>query len=239
MTTEFAVLPLLLDPALTTSTWQPRSPIADRERVLVGRQAIFTSAGHLSGYEVVFRSSHYAPLRVAHWSAAAQDGAAAHVLKAIFDGVGTGRVVGGRCAFVTLTRSYLVGDRALPDEPDRLVIEIAPSVEADTTVIAGIKALRARGFRIAIDDFVGGTSQRRLLPFADYVKIDARDLDVEGAPLLELARSHGARLVAACIESPLMELECQSLGFELFQGSGLEAIRVLDLSALEPSERRR
>ena len=239
MTTEFAVPRPLLDPAAPMLTWHLSHPAAARERLLVGRQAIFTSAGHLSGYEVLFRSSHHAPLHVTHWSAAAQDGASAHVLRATFGSVGASQVVGDRQAFIKVTRPYLVGDLPLPNEPDRLVVEVVPSVEADPEVIAGVVALRARGFRIALDSFVGHAHQRRLLPFADYVKIDARDLDVEGEPLLTLARSHGAHLVAECIESPIVELECQSLGFELLQGNGLAATRVLDLTALALLERRR
>ena len=233
------MLPPLLDPAFPTATQPTRNPLTGSERVIVGRQGIFTCAGDLCGYEVTFRSSHHAPLHIAHWPVAAQDGAAARVLSATFDGVGAGHVVGSRCAFVTVTRSYLVGDRALPDEPDRLVVAIASSIEADAEVIAGVRALRARGFRIAMDDFVGAASQRRLLPLADYVRIDARDLDVEGEPLLTLARSYGAHLVADRVSSPLMELECQSLGFELFQGNGIEATQVLDLTELASSERRR
>lgn len=207
------------------------------ERVLLGRQGIFTGGGDVLGYELYFRSPHLAPLHVDYWTAEQQDFATAHVIYATFAGPGVGSVAHDRCVFVNFTRSYLVDDLPIPFLPERIVVEIVESVVADNAVLAGVKRLRKRGFRIALDDFVGLTSQRRLLPYADYVKIDVRDLDVEGQPLVDLARSCGAQLVAECVESELMLETCQSLGFDLYQGHALEVTTVLDRTAAVPSQR--
>lgn len=207
------------------------------DRVLLGRQGIFNGCGDVLGYELYFRSPHPAPLRVDHWASEQQNLATAHVLHATFAGPGVSSVAGDRQIFVNFTRSYLVADLAIPCLPERLVIEIVESVVPDDAVMAGVRALRERGFRIAIDDFVGLASQRRLLPYADYVKIDVRDLDVEGRPLLDLARSHGAQVIAECVESEAELDECQSLGFDLYQGFALEVTQVLDRTAVVPSRR--
>jgi hypothetical protein len=68
-------------------------------------------------------------------------------------------------------------------------------------VLSGIRRLREEGFRVAVPAFVSNPNQRRLLPHADFVKIDVRDLDVEGPPVVHLARSYGALLVAEYVET--------------------------------------
>lgn len=207
------------------------------DRMLLGRQGIFTPSGDVLGYELFFRSPHPAPLHVDHWTAEQQNYATAHVLHTTFAGPGVSSVAGDRRIFVNFTRSYLVDDLPISTLPEQLVVEIVESVVADKAVMAGVLRLRERGFRIAIDDFVGLQSQRRLLPYADYVKIDVRDLDVEGQPLLDLARSHGAQVVAECVETDDMLDECQNLGFDLFQGYALQVTEVLDRTAVMPSRR--
>lgn len=216
MTTDVCALPSL---AGSTYTHQdlpapPSQRTCDRflrnDRMLLGRQGIFTGSGDVFGYELFFRSPYPAPLHVDHWTQDQQNHATAHVLHATFAG---------------------------PYLPEQRVVEIVESVVADSAVIAGVRRLRERGFRIAIDDFVGLASQRRLLPFADYVKIDVRDLDVEGHPLIDLARSYGAQVVAECVESEAMPAECQTLGFDRYQGFALEVTQMLDRTTVLPSQR--
>ena len=123
-----------------------------------------------------------------------------------------------------------VGRLALPVDPSRLVLEVVESVPSDDRVIAGLRELRRRGYRIAIDDFSARTNQIDLLPLADYVKIDVRDLARAGAPLVALAADSGATLIAERIEdAPTLAL-CIASGFTLFQGNIFEATSVLDRS---------
>ncbi|WP_448629131.1 hypothetical protein [Cellulomonas soli] len=55
-----------------------------------------------------------------------------------------------------------------------------------------------------------------------------RDLDVEGAPLVDVARSYGAMLIGEFVETPQMLRQARELGFTLFQGNLLERAGVLD-----------
>lgn len=196
--------------------------------VFVGRQGIVDAAGEVHGYEFLYRAGRQHTLRVDTWPAPAQDRATLRVLQAIFTPTGIRAVAADAHAFVNFTRSFLVGDLPLPDEPERLVIEVVESVRADAAVVAGVQRLRRHGYRIAIDDFVGLTSQVALLPYADYVKVDCRDLFARGPALVDLAASTGARLVAERVETR-EELDlCRALGFGLFQGFHLDATLVLN-----------
>ena len=109
-------------------------------------------------------------------------------------------------------------------------IEVSDHVDVDNKVVAGVRKLRERGFRVAIPGFVSRPSQRRLLPHVDFVKIDVRDLDVEGRPVVELARSYGALLVAEYVESARLLDSALQLGFDLVQGNFLERPHELDRS---------
>lgn len=196
--------------------------------LFVGRQGIFDSDGRVHGYEFLYRAGRRHTLRVDQWPSDAQDRATLRVLQATFSPTGIRSVAADALVFVNVTRSFLVGDLPLPAEPDRLVVEIVESVRPDAAVVAGVARLRDRGFRIAIDDFVALTGQQALLPFADYVKVDRRDLLERGPGLVDVARSHGAELIAERIEAPA-ELEwCRGLGFGLFQGFHLERTQVLN-----------
>lgn len=204
----------------------PRAQVG--AHVFVGRQGIFAPAGTVHGYEFLYRSGRQHALRVDLWPAEAQDRATLRVLQATFSPTGVRALAAEALVFVNFTRAFLVGDLPLPDEPERLVVEIVESVRADDAVIAGVARLRARGFRLAIDDFVGLTSQVALLPYADYVKIDLRDLAERGEALVALARTYGATLVAERIETVEQLAWCRELGFHLFQGFRLEETQVLN-----------
>ncbi|WP_261765352.1 EAL and HDOD domain-containing protein [Actinotalea fermentans] len=196
--------------------------------VFVGRQGILDATGSVHGYEFLYRAGRQNSLRVDTWPAPAQDRATLRVLQALFTPTGVRSLAADAHVFVNFTRSFLVGDLPVPDEPERLVIEVVESVRTDAAVLAGVRRLRERGFRIAIDDFVGLTSQVALLPYADYVKVDCRDLFARGPALATLAASTGARLVAERIETAAELEACRALGFRLFQGFHLDTTLVLN-----------
>ncbi|WP_232514692.1 diguanylate phosphodiesterase [Cellulomonas sp. PSBB021] len=171
--------------------------------MLVGRQGIFTASGQPVAYELSYRGDGaLSGASAGSWSAQQHERATAHVLSATFGRADLESVANGRLLFVRCTRAYLVGDLAVPRRPDRLVLVVPDTVPIDADVLAGVRRLRAEGYRFALPAFVSSAAQRRLLPHADYVKVDVRDLDVEGHPVVTLARSYGASLVAEYVETP-------------------------------------
>lgn len=212
----------------------PRAQVG--AHLFVGRQGIFGGDGSVHGYEFLYRAGREHCLQVDQWPAQAQDRATLRVLQATFGGSGVRSVASDALAFVNVTRSFIVGDLPLPPEPDRLVIEVVESVRTDREVLAGLARLRTAGYRIAIDDFVGLTHQVAMLPYADYVKVDRRDIYERGGELVDLARSTGATLVAERIETRGQLESCLGLGFDLLQGFYLETTHVLNRTPV-PSSR--
>jgi len=225
-----AALAAAVDAAISDSARSDWDQHVAQERVLVARQGIFTPRLRPFGYQLSYRTNDPGAPHPASWGVLQHDRATAHVLRATFGRSDLESVAHGRWLFVRCPRAYLVGSLPLPLRPDRLVIEVSDHVEADNDVIAGIRHLRERGFRVAIPGFISRPAQRKLLPHADFVKIDVRDLDVEGRPVVELARSYGALLVAEYVESARLLDSALELGFDLLQGNFLERPHELDRS---------
>lgn len=198
------------------------------EPVLVARQGIYSSHGRPFAYQVSYRAPGHHPELVSRWGSLDHERATAHVLRATFGRTDLESVAHGRLLFVRCPRAYLVGDLPVPPRPDRLVIEVSTTTEIDGTVIAGLRRLRERGFRVAVPAFADHPEQRRLLPHADFVKVDVRDLDVEGHPVVRVARSFGALLIAEYVEQGSSLAHARDLGFTLFQGNLIERAGVLD-----------
>ncbi|MCU1433111.1 MAG: diguanylate phosphodiesterase [Actinotalea sp.] len=184
-------------------------------------------SGQRFAYELLYRSSRPgAPVDT--WSAREQDDATRHVITTAL-GAGLPLLCGSRPAFINATRSLLVGEMRLPRLPQQLGIEVVESVAVDDEVLAGVRRLRERGHLISVDDFSGVEDQVHLLPHADIVKIDIRDLARCGSDLVRLARSHGATTVIERVETTQALRECEELGFDLVQGNLLEPALVLDV----------
>lgn len=199
---------------MTASVVSPALP----SRLPIASQPIWTTDGQLFGNEFLYRSREGLPAQVDRWRSDRQDVATASVLEALF---GDGPPAATTFAFVNITRSFLVDDRPLPAHAGRLVLEIVESVAADDEVIAGLERLRSRGYLIAIDDFTAESNQVAMMPYADFVKIDCRDVRRQGATLVTRARTFGARLIAERVSDSLLVEECRGWGFDLLQGDVL------------------
>ena len=129
---------------------------------------------------------------------------------------------GDGVVFVRVNAAFLAGDLPVPSRPGRVVAEVDGVSTCDDAVRDGLLRLKAIGCRVALGDFTGRPDQRRLLPFADFVTIDSRDLDLEGRPLLDLGRSRGAELVAEFVDSLDALEQCRAAGVALVQGRVFE-----------------
>jgi EAL and modified HD-GYP domain-containing signal transduction protein len=102
---------------------------------------------------------------------------------------------------------------------DRVVVELLETVEPDDALLTGLRALRAAGYQIALDDFVVTDRTYPLLEVANFVKID---LNENGWGTVERAfpviRKYPVKLIAEKVESAEQFKFCKALGFDFFQG---------------------
>jgi EAL and modified HD-GYP domain-containing signal transduction protein len=200
--------------------------------VHVGRQPISDPAGRLVGYELLFRG-HADAIDASSRGAYATS----QVLTSAFTEFGFEHLVGGRLGFVNLTREFLVGELPLPFPPELAVLEVLETVTVDDEVVAGVAALAARGYAIALDDFVASSAHARLLELASYVKLDLLDTTEEHltAAVAACRRHRHLTLVAERIETQQQLMLAHRLGFDLFQGYHLARPQVLSTVTLAPS----
>ena len=187
-------------------------------------------SGALFGCELLFRSPHVCAATVDMWSVPAQDRATLHVIETAL-AWGLPSLCGPRHAFVNTTRAVLVGALAVPTLPRQMGIEVVESVVVDDEVLDGVRQFRSAGHLIAVDDFTGTVSQTKLLPHADIVKIDIRELDRQGIDLLVRARTYGAWTVVERVETAVDLRRCEDLGFDLVQGNHLGPAEVLHVGS--------
>lgn len=225
---SLALLGAAVDAAIPRSLRRAWEQHLAHEPVLVARQGIYSAHGRPFAYQFSYRAPGHHPEVARTWGRADHERATDHVLRATFGRVDLEHVAHGRLLFVRCPRAHLLGELPLPARPDRLVVEVSATTQVDAAALAGLRRLREQGFRIALPAFVDSPEQRRLLPHVDFVKVDVRDLDVEGHPVVRVARSFGAMLVAEYVESPDVLRHARDLGFTLFQGNLIERAGVLD-----------
>jgi c-di-GMP-related signal transduction protein len=193
-------------------------PVIDQahesETLHVARQPILDERGRVFGYELLYRQA-------AHDVACTADGdlASARVLtEAILD-LGLDTLTSGRQAFLNVTRPLLLGDLHTLVPPEGVVLELLESVAVDKEVIDVCRHLHARGYRLALDDFVAGSGAEALLPYVSFVKVDVLTTGADAVNTLASRLSHsGVRLLAEKVETRDVFERTRSAGYSLFQG---------------------
>jgi c-di-GMP phosphodiesterase len=182
--------------------------------VYVARQPVLTATGDVFGYELLYRSAWHAQS-----CAGPGDVAAASVLTDTLLSIGLDRISGGRPIFLNLTRALLVQDLSALVQPESVVLEVLENVTVDEEVVSACRDLQARGYAIALDDFVEGSEAEALLPYARFVKVDVLQNTVaETRALVGRLSARGIRLLAEKVENHEVFEETRKEGYSLFQG---------------------
>ncbi len=217
----------------------------------IARQGIYDRDGRLVAGELLFRGHHADQAGLpSTWDAvhddslaaiaaeAAADQATSHVIVTTFGDFGVERLGGGRPLFINVTRSFLAGDYPLPFGPEGVVLEILENVQVDQEVLDGVAALRERGFRFALDDYVGEEHRAPLVDLVDVVKVDvlAPGIDTAAVAAAVRARRPGVQLLAERVESAEVLRACHDAGYELFQGFHLSHPDVMESASISPSQ---
>jgi len=197
-------------------------------KFIVGRQPIFDAKLNVHGYELLFRD----PIDPRPGG----DAMTADVLVRSGLDIGLGSLVGAKPAFVNSTRAFLIGDHEMPFRPGEVVIEVLEDVPRDDEVIAGCRRLVAKGYQLALDDYVWEGDGDPLLGMASLVKLDLLALSVpELVEAVKHFRDRDVRLVAEKVETREQLQMCHQLGFHLFQGYLLARPEAVEGRALSPS----
>ena len=184
------------------------------ENIYVARQPVFDRDMNTWAYELLFRHSATA-------QAAMIIDPEAATLQIIADGIAVALpgVDERRKVLVNFPQSLLLKDVAYALPPKRCVIEVLENTLPTPEVLDACKRLKASGFKLALDDFVGQPGYEPLLELADLVKVDVLQLNREQtAEVVKNLGRFNTILLAEKVEDREVFEHCKSLGFEYFQG---------------------
>ena len=197
---------------LITSTDQ-QADISSHARehggALLARQPIFNNRKKLVGYELLCRATD---------RSLSNAQATADVMVNAFSEVQIQDVVGDNLCFINFSSDIL--HVLLPLESKRVVIEILEFTKVDDTLIDTVKLLKEKGYLIALDDFHIDSESIKLLPYANFVKLDVLNLGQQATAehYKKLRKFDHIKLLAEKVEDHESYLFYQQMGFEYFQG---------------------
>jgi EAL and modified HD-GYP domain-containing signal transduction protein len=178
----------------------------------MARQPILNARRELIGYELLFRAG---------WENKFS-GESDEATRKMMDHclyVGIESLVGGGLAFVNCTREALVGELATLLPPQTTVLEILETVEPDAEVLVACRNLSAKGYRIALDDFLPRPEMQPLIEIASYIKVDLRLSDAAMRREIHgMTRNSNAALLAEKVEDQEEFDIALGEGYQYFQG---------------------
>jgi EAL and modified HD-GYP domain-containing signal transduction protein len=186
-----------------------------KANVLLARQPIFDRKLVTIGYELLYRPI---PSDDQGWQQHSGDLATNEVLIAAFDDIGIEHVTSGQPAFINFTEHWL--SNPPPFNPSSVVVEILEHIKATPKNISAVAALHKKGFRIALDDYLGNPAQDPFLAYVDIIKLDILAFnDISQA--LGIIESKGRQnffWLAEKVETQIEYEACLKAGCDYFQG---------------------
>jgi len=191
-------------PAPITSEW------AEGLRY-VARQPILDVRGRVHAYELLFRAGPEAVFR----------GDGEKATRTMLDNAvmfGLERLTGGLPAFVNCTEKALT-ENLVDVLATTTVLEILETVQPTPDLISTCRALKEKGYRFALDDFVWAPRFRPLMDLADYIKVDFASTGREQRRELFWRVERGSIfMLAEKVETQEEYRQAKEEGFTLFQG---------------------
>lgn len=186
---------------------------------LIARQSIMDSRLNVVAYELLYRDA-------SGGNASRTDPvmATSSVLVDALLELGLERLSGGLPVHVNFPARMLEQVPSLVLRPSQMVIEVLEDTEGSDEVLQQLRQLRMRGYRVALDDYVPGLADDRLLDCVDIVKLDLAHLST--AEACRVAAGLRRRLALTCIAEKVETREqfeaCAAAGIELHQGYFLQ-----------------
>ena len=183
--------------------------------IFLGRQPILDPRRRVVGYELLFRSGNDLTANVTDDVLATSA-----VITQAMGSFGIGAALGKHAGFINVSHELLMNDvlELLPRR--RIVLELLETTKIDNDVIERCRELKAKGFRLALDDFEYSKAYDPLLEIVDIVKFDialstTRQID---KMLQRIKKRSNIQLLAEKVEDVRQFDAYRDRGFHLFQG---------------------
>ncbi|MDD5241186.1 MAG: EAL domain-containing protein [Sulfuricella sp.] len=199
-------------------------------RAYIARQPIVDNQQKIIGYELLLRSDTEETSTDDHL-------AASKVLANILSNMGEEWRLGDKLAFIYTPASMLMGDFIELLPANTTVLEISGTTQPTPELLARCRDLRARGYRLALNDFDLPKKNPALLEVANFVKLDVQKLKANGhlEKHVHALEEHPAKLIAKKVEIQKEHSICKKLGFAYYQGYYFAHPETLNAKVIHPA----
>jgi EAL and modified HD-GYP domain-containing signal transduction protein len=185
----------------------------------LARQPILDREGKIYAYELLFRDSPSSDTAVI----ASDVLATAQVLENVLNNIGLPKLIGDHKAFINCSRDMLLDNVFGLLNPRCFVLEILEDVEVDDSLVKAVERYRARGFELALDDFIFNEDFLKrcepLFPYVSYVKMDLVDNDDKAlADAAKFFKAKNIKILAEKVETKACFKMRLKDGYDYFQG---------------------
>lgn len=204
-----------------------------QDQIYLGRQPILDDKQITVAYELLFRSGKSIAANVTDDLMAS-----ANVIINTISQFGIDHVLGSHLGFINVSYELLMSDMIELLPPSNIVLEILETVEIDDRVVERCRELKAKGFRLALDDFIYQPSYDQLFNLTDIVKFDVMLSSPEDiTESLKILRKHAnIRFLAEKVEDQAQFQHYLKAGFTLFQGYFFARPAVITTKKANPSQ---
>ncbi|WP_107942247.1 EAL and HDOD domain-containing protein [Metasolibacillus fluoroglycofenilyticus] len=204
--------------------------------IFVGRQPIFNAKKEVIAYELLYRSKN-----LNEFPNIDSDTATVKVLVNSLLHIGAERVMKDKPIFVNFTENLLYSSIFDWLDPAQVVIEILEDIPITKMLIKRVYALKEKGFKIALDDFILNEQIEEydeLFRHVDFIKIDfllsdmGERLKIERKVKMNFPH---IQLLAEKVETYGEFNSAFTLGYKLFQGYFFEKPQILAGVSIPPN----
>ncbi len=202
------------------------------QQSIIGRQPIVNDKQAIVGYEFFFRNE--ADDTGTPFAEDIQT--CARILSTTMDEMQESWLLGQQLAFINVDQVMLNSEFLELMPAEKTVLEIVHQVNVTPEIIARCEALKAAKFKIALDNPQRHPHLESLLPVADYIKLDMRDVSLEDAKaLLRKYQKPTCKVIAEKVEQNAQFQSLQEAGYQQFQGYFYAQPENLSAKVINPS----
>lgn len=197
------------------------------------RQPILDVDKALFGYELLYRNSMENAFPNVD-----EEKATSKMIEGLSLELGLDNISTGKLAFINFTKASILRGHPTLLPQEQVVVEVLEGVQPCDEIYACMKDLHAKGYILALDDFLHSPKWERFYPLCQIIKIDC--LDISTAQLEEVCRiperHPHIRLLAEKVENISVFNEYKNIGFTLFQGYFFSKPEVMKSVSLSSSQ---
>jgi len=182
--------------------------------VFVARQPIFNEHKAIHAYELLFRTG-----MANAFPDLDGETATSSLLSSSFFTVGIEQISGGHTAYINFTEELLLNGTPGMFPATKIMVEVLEDVHPTQEVIQACRDLVAKGYDLALDDFVFSEGWRPLIEIAKVIKIDFMLTSMEEIEeIVAIIKPYKCELLAEKIETYDEFQKALDMGFVYFQG---------------------